>query len=382
MPDPIAPEVPESAVVPAAEPVVAPVETPAVAQPVLRGVVENDYAAQMERELAEVDSIISAKPAPEVAAAVPEPVVEPEVTPPVVEAEPVVAAVVTPPPADEPRAIERPRLKDPTDQLIAGMKLAHPDWTWAQCEGAVRGPEPEAPIVQPDPIADELTEVQAALDAHAEAGDLPTPDIRRMQKRESELLAEQAAQRLVAPLRAKEAAREEQAFESARTESAAKVEKDSPDFYKEASPLNEEAREVYANMRNPEHPEYMPGIESKKNAPEIINGRAAISLAEKIATRDGIPFDQALLIAKGKPLSAPQPVKTAAAPPPTPTPTTARKPVTAPGTATTRTTDRAPTAEEVEKQLKDETDPEKIDAILRGSYAAINGSNGRRYATA
>lgn len=381
VPDPIAPAevIPEAAVVPATEPIAAAPTPEAVPAPAVRGKVENDFGDDIDRELAAADAIINGtapakepQPVIEAPAAEVAPVIETEAAP---EIEPTAAPVVE---DDAVRAIERPRLKDPTDQLVAGMKLKHPDWSWAQCETAVSGPEVEAPVEQVDSLAEELAEIKSKLILDAKSGNLNSEQIEELRWRASEIMAEQKTQERVAPLLAKEAEREEQEFTTARAASRANVEKNAPAMYQEGTPLIEEAREVWVNMQDPQHPSYIPGIQDKRNAPEIVMATATISLAEKIAARDNIPFDQALLLAKGKPLSAPQPVKTAAAPPTTPPVTAARKPaVTAPGSVSTRQPDRAPTAAELEKALKDETDPEKIDEILRGSYAATHGGNGR-----
>lgn len=343
----------------------------------VRGKVENEYADRLQADLEAASAVFTAKPAVKEEAAAPvepEPVTTEATDPPV--AEPVAVEPVVAKTADEPpEAIERMRFKTDTDKLIGGMKAKHPDWSWAQCEAAVNGPAAE-PAITTDPAVDELAKIQATLDAHAEAGDLPTAAIRQMQRREAELLADQAAQKLVQPLLAKEQEREEKVFLSDREASKTKAAGQFPTGYTEGSPLNEQFKVALANATDPDHPDHIPGITGKANAPEVLLGRAAIALAEKEAAEKDIPFADAYAALKGKPLSATPQAKAAASittPPPAATPV--RKPVvTAPGNVGTRTPDRAKTGAEIEATLKSSTDIDELDAILRASHAATIGN--------
>lgn len=345
----------------------------------MRGKVENDYADALAAQLEATTAIFTAKPTikSEEAAPVtpePEPVVVPETPAPT---EPVTPAA--PPPAEAPEGIDRMRFKTETDKLIGGMKVKHPDWSWAECEAAVNGPEVEPPSAQVDLAADELAQIEAALNAHAEAGDLPTPEIRKMQRREAELLAEQKAQALVAPLLAKEEERETKAFESDRMTSKKTAEGQFPSGYTEGSELNAQFKIEVENAMDANHPDYIPGIAGKVNAPEILLGRAAIAQAEKDAAAKGIPFGDAYAALKGKPLSAtPQAKAAASITTPTPPVTPARKPsVTAPGNAGTRSPDRPATGTELEATLRSTTDIDELDRILRASHTAtVNNKNG------
>lgn len=369
MPDPTAPaEVfPETAAVeaPAAAPVVTPpVETTPAAARV------DDYAAELRAAAAEARTALTKEEVvetptdvvPETAAEVvaeTEPVVtEPVVTEPVVEEE-------------ELHAPERIRLTGLSDRskllADAASRLAKAEGIeFDEAMARVAPPKTEAaPVVaQPDPAADELAEIQTALDAHAEAGDLPTPAIRKLQLRESEILAEVAAQRLVAPLKQKEAEREQHSLTTAQTASGEKMKQEAPTAYQKGSPLNLEAQEVYENMQTPGHPDYIPGLDKTSNAAEVVIGRALNSLAQKISARDGISFGDAYAALKGNPISVQQ-VKTVAPTPTTPAVTAVRKPaVTAPGNVRTAAPDRAKTQPEIEAELAAMDPGQRFEALF------------------
>lgn len=367
MPDPVEPIAPatETPAVPAAPvtPEAATLVTPKS---------DNPYADELAAKIASANAIYSAKDEPVAAStdAAPEPEAE-VVTEPVAVEEPVIEPVAEP---EAPAKIEVPeaagdriRFKDAQDEKIAKLKRDHPEMSFAQCEQFIKGTPPaatEAPVAE-DPEAIELTEIEAKLNEHAEAGSLMTPEIRSLQRRESELLAKREAQALVAPIMQKEAEREVKAFNEARAASVDRVQKSVAAMYQEGTPLNEEAREIYANMQNPEHPDYIAGIAKKPNAPELVSGRALNSLAEKIAARDGISFADAYAAQKGNPISV-QPVKTAApTTKPVPPVTAARKPaVTAPGNVATRTPDRAKSPDEVQAELDAMNPIQRFEALF------------------
>lgn len=354
---------PKAPAAPAA-PVTPVVETPAPAAPV-----QDEYHAELAANIASARATLTAKDEPvatEEAAPETEVAPEPETTEevaPVVEPEP--------PKIEVPEGSDRVRFSNDQDAKIARLKRDHPEMTFAQCEEFIKGKQAPAGEVAPqaDPAADELAQVQAALDAHAEAGDLPTPEIRKMQRRESELLAEQRAQAIVAPLlakeqerQAKEKASEDKAFEETRVASGKKAAILFPEAYKKGSELYEKVIAHKNAMEDPSHPDH--SLFDKADLPELLIGRIAVEHAEEVAKRDGIPFADAYAAIKGNLISV-QPEKSAAPSKQAPPVTAARKPaVTAPGNVATRTPDRAKTDAEKQAELDAMTPVQRFEALF------------------
>lgn len=359
MPDPV-----EPIAAPVVETPAAPVSTPVATKPAAEAPkYQNDYAAELAATIAQTQAVLSAKDEPAPVATEPEPevVTEPEIAADpetTEEVAPVTEPVVEPPKVEVTEGSDRIRFKDEQDAKIARLKRDHPEMSFAECEQFIKGKQaPAEQAVETDPVSAELADVQAALDAHADAGDLPTPEIRKMQRRENELLAKIEAQKLVAPLIAKEQERESKAFDAERVASGKKAAILFPEAYKDGSELHAMVVARKNEMTSFDHPDNH--LFSRSDLPEILVGKIAVEYADLVSKRDGIPFGDAYAALKGNLISV-QPEKSAAQTtkqvPPVPA---ARKPaVTAPGNAATRTPDRPKTAAEVQAEL-DAMNPEE-----------------------
>lgn len=97
-----------------------------------------------------------------------------------------------------PAGIERPRLSDPNDQVIAALKKAQPSLSWAECEARVMGTQAKAePVIETpaeaDPLAamqTELAEVDVKLKEWGDSEGLTSPEIVTLIQKRGDLAAE------------------------------------------------------------------------------------------------------------------------------------------------------------------------------------------------
>lgn len=203
---------------------------------------------------------------------------------------------------DEVTGIERPRLKDERDQLIAGIymkaKREGNPLSWAEAEARVDGPkvEAQAPIIEAPvdygaivgTLETEVADIRRQLTEAGSGEGLYTAEIAKLNMD----LAEKTADLKLAQRDAKEAkartAREEaetrKASEKNRTDAIAQAKSEYPDAADDTTPLGKAVKESIDAMKNPRHPDH--ALLFADSVPLIVTQREAqkLGIAPKKST--------------------------------------------------------------------------------------------------
>jgi hypothetical protein len=247
---------------PGAKPVVEP-EPPAVEEKVAETRSEAEIQAAVDAAIEAVQKVggdAKAQRAAADAAAAP---VAAEPTEPVIETE------------DEVAGIQRPRLKNRVDQLIAGVfkeaEAAGKPISWAEAERRIKGDAPvktEAPVVETPPdhtavvgtLETEVATLKEQLDAAGAAEGLFTPEIAKLTQELAEKTSDLKLAQYEARQAQKQSEREEAelmtASETNRATSRVEAIADYPAVADDTTPLGKAVAEEIAAMKNPKHPDH------------------------------------------------------------------------------------------------------------------------------
>lgn len=286
------------------------------------------------------------------------PATEPVVDPPEVE---------TPPVDPLPEGIERPRLSDPNDQVIAALKKAQPHLTWAQCEERVMGvtqAKAETPATEtaPDPLIalrEEMAAADATLKEWGENEGLPNPEIVALIKRRGDLAAEILVEtrfrgRDQQTAEERQQAQVAQAREIQQTHVAKATER-FPNIGDKATLLGAEAAKLIEEFRG------SPFMD-RPTAPIELGEIAARNVAQAQSVKNGTSFEAEL---QKLDTAAKKPATQAAVTTTTPVPVTPQPKITpAGGNQNTRQPDKPATDADRYKTASALTDPQAKQAAL------------------
>lgn len=198
------------------------------------------------------------------------------------------ATGATGPTEDDTPRVQRPRLKDLTDQAIAAVKLANPDWSWAECERSVLGGDPgkREDAELPDlgqivtTLRSEVTDIKTKLTAAGADEGLFTAEIAQLTQDLAEKQADlKMAERDLEDVQ--EAVREEAEAATAQWQNDARASRAAaiaayPDVADKATPLGKAVATTIDAMQDPNHPDH--NLLYAANAAEYITAKEAAKL--------------------------------------------------------------------------------------------------------
>lgn len=273
-----------------------------------------------------------------------------------------------------PAGIERPRLQDPQDQVIAALKKSRPELTWAECETRVKGaPAKVEPIPEPEPQVDpmaalqeEMTGIDAKLKEATEGGAVMDGEMLTMIQRRQEIATEITTERKLAERdQRSKAERDAQRAEQAKYEAKGVQQKAVEAAHIRFPALLDEKSAVRAEAERLLKENAGKQFLHEPDAPMTIAEKAVLNVAKALSAANGTSFAEEYAKLDSSIKHKAEPVRTEA-----PKPAVVQKKVTVAGGAqATRKPDQSISEADQFKDVSNDprAEQERLNSLLYGT---------------